>query len=207
MRCAWATLPTCTSRGLCAYQRVNAHVQGFAHKRHSTTDTTAPKTQTTSPTTPRFSAFFAEVVCTLGTTPPQTVISPPPNGGNGVIRTTTRRRHADSQPLMLQPPHRHRRGGYRRDRRARAAAPERSEGRAAGHVGRGTRGRRGLVGQRAEAPIEGRGADGSRAGRPRRSPAPRPGPAPRKPAGPQATTSATRQHVVSYNPVFAQLMC
>ena len=104
MRCAWATLPTCTSRGLRAYQRVNAHVQGFAYKRHTTRDTTAPKTQTTSPTTPRLSAFFAEVVCTLGTTPPQTVISPPPNGGNGVIRTTTRRRHAGSQPLMLQNP-------------------------------------------------------------------------------------------------------
>ena len=28
----------------------------------------------------------------------------------------------------------------------------------------------------------------------------RPGPAPRKSAGPQATTSATQQHVVSYNP-------
>ena len=118
MRCAWATLPTCTSRGLCAYQRVNAHVQGFAYKRHTTRDTTAPKTQTTSPTTPRFSAFFAEVVCTLSTTPPQTAISPPPNGGNGVIRITTRRRHADSQPLMLQNPHRHRRGGRRRSRRA-----------------------------------------------------------------------------------------
>ena len=118
MRCAWATLPTCTSRGLCAYQRVNAHVQGFAYKRHTTRDTTAPKTQTTSPTTPRLSAFFIEVVCTLGTTAPQAAISPPPNGGNGVIRTTTRRRHADSQPLMLQNPHRRRREGRRRDRRA-----------------------------------------------------------------------------------------
>ena len=84
----------------------------------TTTDTLVPKTQTTSTTTPRFSAFFAEVVCTLGTTPPQTVISPSPNGGNGVIRTTTRRRHADSQPLMPQNPHRHRYGGHRRDRRA-----------------------------------------------------------------------------------------
>ena len=70
-----------------------------------------------------FSAFFIEVVCTLGTTQPQTEISPPPNGGNGVIRTTTRRRHADSQPLMLQNPHRHRRGGRRRDRRARPRNP------------------------------------------------------------------------------------
>ena len=139
MRCAWATLPTCTSRGLCAYQRVNAHVQGFAYKRHSTTDTTAPKTQTTSPTTLRFSAFFAEVVCTLGTTQPQTVISPSPNGGNGVIRTMTRRRHADSQPLMLQNPHRHRRGGRRRDRRAWprcawAAGPGRTTSRCASNI-------------------------------------------------------------------------
>ena len=45
-----------------------------------------------------------------------------------------------------------------------AVAPERSEGRAAGHAGRGARGRRGLAGQRAEAPIEARGADG-RSGR------------------------------------------
>ena len=147
MRCAWATLPTCTSRGLCAYQRVNAHVQGFAYKRHTTRDTTAPKTQTTSTTTPRLSAFFIEVVCTLGTTAPQAAISPPPNGGNGVIRTTTRRRHADSQPLMLQNPHRHRHGGRRR------YLPP-------------CRGRwRGLAGLRADAPSEARSADGSRAGR------------------------------------------
>ena len=53
-----------------------------------------------------FSAFFTEVVCTLGTTAVQEAASPPPNGGNDVIRTTTRRRHADSQPLMLQNPHR-----------------------------------------------------------------------------------------------------
>ena len=33
-----------------------------------------------------------------------------------------------------------------------------------------------------------------------KQPGPRPGPAPRKPAGPQATASATQQHVVSYNP-------
>ena len=115
MRCAWATLPTCTSRGLCAYQRVNAHVQGFAYKRHSTTDTTAPKTQTTSPTTPRLSAFSPRWSALWAPHHLKTAISPPPNGGNGVIRTTTRRRHADSQPLMLQNPHRHRYGGRRRD--------------------------------------------------------------------------------------------
>ena len=55
-----------------------------------------------------FSAFFAEVVCTLSTLPPQTVISPSPNGGNGVIRTTICRRRTASQPLMLQNSHCHR---------------------------------------------------------------------------------------------------
>ena len=90
----------------CALKGSSYQQTGPAASTATTTDTTAPKTQTTSPTTPRFSPFFTEVVCTLGTTPPQTATSPPPNGGNGVIRTTTRRRHADSQLLMLQNPHR-----------------------------------------------------------------------------------------------------
>ena len=51
-----------------------------------------------------FSAFFAEVVCTLGTSPPQPTASPPPNGGNCTIRRATRRRHAASQLLMVQKP-------------------------------------------------------------------------------------------------------
>ena len=72
-----------------------------------------------------FSLFFAEVVCTLGTTPSHVGASPPPIGGialyeapirsalttlrppiggNGVIRTATRRRQTDSQLLMLQTP-------------------------------------------------------------------------------------------------------
>ena len=103
---------SCALKGSCCQQR------GPAASTATTTDTLVPKMQTTSPTTPRFSPFFAEVVCTLGTTQPQTATSPSPNGGNGVIRTTTRRRHADSQPLMLQNPHRHRYGGRRRSRRA-----------------------------------------------------------------------------------------
>ena len=147
MTCAWAASPRRMFRGLRAYQGVNAHVQGFPCEQHSTTDTLVPKTQTTSTTTPRLSAFFAEVVCTLGTTPPQTAISPPPNGGNDVIRTTTRRRHAASQPLMLQNP-----------------TATGMEG--AGGTCRCAGGRwRGLAGLRADAPSEARGADGSRAGR------------------------------------------
>ena len=55
-----------------------------------------------------FSPVFAEVDCTLGTTPPHVGSSPPPIGGDGVIRTATRRRHAANQRLMLQNPHRHR---------------------------------------------------------------------------------------------------
>ena len=55
-----------------------------------------------------FSPVFAEVDCTLGTTPPHVGSSPPPIGGNDVIRTATRRRHAANQRLMLQNPHRHR---------------------------------------------------------------------------------------------------
>ena len=114
MRCAWATLPRRMLRGLRAYQGVNAHVQGLTCEQHATTGTVVPKTQTTSPVTPHFSAFFTEVVCTLGTTELQTATSPPPNGGNGVIRTSTRRRHAGRQLLMLQNPHRHRQGGHRK---------------------------------------------------------------------------------------------
>ena len=49
-------------------------------------------------------AFFAEVVCTLGATPPRTVTSPPANGGNCTNRGATRRRHADRMLLMVQNP-------------------------------------------------------------------------------------------------------
>ena len=56
---------------------------------------------------PPFSAFFTEVVCDLGATPPQVAASSPPIGGICNIRDATRRRHADSQLLMLQNPHRH----------------------------------------------------------------------------------------------------
>ena len=79
------------------------------------------------------SAFFAEVVCDVGTTPSrtmtspsrtmtspsrtatspsqtatspsQTATSPPANGGNCTIRGATRRRHAEGRLLMLQNPH------------------------------------------------------------------------------------------------------
>ena len=58
------------------------------------------------------SAFFIEVVCAVGATPPRTAAtphrtatSPPANGGNCTIRDATRRRHAEGRLLMLQTPH------------------------------------------------------------------------------------------------------
>ena len=150
---------SCALKGSCCQQR------GPAASTATTTDTTAPKTQTTSPTTPDFQRFSSRWSALWA---PHHLTSRPrrhqTNGGNGGIRDPTRRRHADSQPLMLQNPHSNQHGGHQRDRRARASAPEKSEGRAAGHAGRGARGRRGPAGQRANAPIEARGADG-RSGR------------------------------------------
>ena len=80
------------------------------------------------------SAYFAEVVCTVGarqprtatspprtaTSPPRTATSPPPNGGNCIIRATTRRRHAGRMLLMVQNPHRQRCDALRKGQRARA---------------------------------------------------------------------------------------
>ena len=59
--------------------------------------------QAASPTPP-LSAFFAEVVCDAGASPPRTATSSPPNGGNCTIRDATRRRHAEGRLLMLQNP-------------------------------------------------------------------------------------------------------
>ena len=217
----------------------------------TTTDTTVPKRQTTSPTTPRFSAFFIEVVCTLGTTPSQTVISPPPNGGNGVIRITTRRRHADSQPLMLQTPTatgvEGTRGtagpgcGARGPRNPWAAGPDNEPTRRSKLAARTaevggadtTASRISHVippqheSTQAQTPqnindqnpnsdmrsrevyakllVDSHSWASGRCAEPHvstlSSPAAHPAPpAPKQPAGPQATASATQQHVVSYNP-------
>ena len=67
------------------------------------------------------SAFVAEVVCTLGATPPRTKTSPPPNGGNCTIRAATRRRHAEARLLMVQNPHSQRCDALRKGQRARAS--------------------------------------------------------------------------------------
>ena len=58
-----------------------------------------------------FSAFFAEVVCTLGTIPPRIGASPSPNGGIALHEGPTRRRHAPRGLHVVQNPHSHRCGG------------------------------------------------------------------------------------------------
>ena len=97
---------TCASRGSRACSEVR--VRAARHDRHRCAQN-ADHLAHNSPLSP----VFAEVVCTVGTTPPHVGTSPPPNGGNGVIRTATRRRHAVSQRLMLHNPHRHRYGRRR----------------------------------------------------------------------------------------------
>ena len=75
-----------------------------------------------------FSAFFAEVVCTLSTTPPRTATSPPPNGGISLREGPTRRRHATKR-LRIEKPHQRQCGGCRRARlrcRWAAAGPGRA---------------------------------------------------------------------------------
>ena len=79
-------------------------------------------------TSSSFSVLFAEVVCDLGTTPPQTASAPPPVGGNCTTRGSvithregshgrqtggialhggpTRRRHAARRLRVVQNPHR-----------------------------------------------------------------------------------------------------
>ena len=57
MICTWAAPPTRTSRGLRAYQGVDAHIQRFACDQHARPGTVVPKTQTTSAATPHFQCF------------------------------------------------------------------------------------------------------------------------------------------------------
>ena len=99
--------------GLRAQQGVNTHIQGPTCAQHTTPETVAPKTQTTSPTTPhcqhfspKWSAFWA-----LHHPKPQPRRHQP--GGITPSKPPTRRRHAARRLRMAQNPHRHQRGGHR----------------------------------------------------------------------------------------------
>ena len=58
MICVWAAPPTCISRGLRAYQGVNAHIQRFACELHTRPGTVVSKTQPASAATPRCQCFY-----------------------------------------------------------------------------------------------------------------------------------------------------
>ena len=203
MTCARAAPPRCTSRGLRAYQRVTVHIQGVRaqttdHARHTCAQNADHLAHKSS-----FSAFFVEVVCTVGATSPHAAAPPPPLGGNCIIRTSTRRRHAVNQLLVLQNPHH----VPSHDIPNAEQAPEGTGGPPDVGPGCGARGRwRGLAGLRGDAPSEARGADDSRAGRrPQAHQAARPtGQHARRPEHPWAhkqPPSRTQQHVVSYSPL------
>ena len=82
---------TCVSRGLRAHSGVNARTT--PHDRHRCAQN-ADHFAISSP----LSAFFTEVVCDVGATPPRTAATPPPNGGNDAIQASdtpaTRRQRA-----------------------------------------------------------------------------------------------------------------
>ena len=112
-----------------------------------------------------FSAFFAEVVCTLGMTPPRTAISPPPKGVcTTSMESTARPAGPGCGTRGLRCPWAAT-GPGRASHSDTSAAGAEGAGGSGGH-GCGARGRRrGLAGLRDDAPSEARSADGSRAGR------------------------------------------
>ena len=70
--------------------------RGLPASTRTTPDASIRQSADPFPQSDRFSAFFAQWVCSLASTPPHVAASPPPNGGNGVIRTTTRRQPASN---------------------------------------------------------------------------------------------------------------
>ena len=97
MICVWAAPPTCMSRGLRAYRGVDAHTQGLTCERTMWLSGRyhpgqAPDNAREQPIPPRtahnadhfatsspLSAFFTEVVCDVGATPPRTSAAPAAN--------------------------------------------------------------------------------------------------------------------------------
>ena len=110
---AWAALPTLHIAGLRAIVRVNTRDSGFTCDQHTTPDTGAPKTQTTSPLaarfqriSPRWSAIWAPHRLKSRRHRHQ-------SGGIAPSKAATRRQHAPAALRMAQNPHRHRRGERR----------------------------------------------------------------------------------------------
>ena len=101
---------TYASKGLRAYQGVNAHLQRFTCNQHTTTDTESAKTQTTSPLAAHFQRFSP--MWSVLWAPHHLEQRPRRHQSGGIARHggPTRRRHAARRLRVVQNPHHHRHG-------------------------------------------------------------------------------------------------
>ena len=116
---AWAALPTLHIAGLRAIVRVNTRNSGFTCEQRTTARHWCAQNADHFATSSPLSAFFTEVVCNVGTTPPRTAATPPPIGGNDAIQgsdTPTTRRKKASNAVKSPPPPAWRTPGARRAR-------------------------------------------------------------------------------------------
>ena len=107
MVCVWAAPPRHIPSGSRAYQGVNAHVQRPTCAQHTMPERRCAQIADHFAHNSPFSAFFTEVVCVLGATPPQAATSPPPIGGNCTTRgfdTPATRRQQASCSAKPPPP-------------------------------------------------------------------------------------------------------
>ena len=104
---AWAARPTLLIAGLRAIERVNARNCGFACEYHTTTDTVAPKTQTTSPLAARFQGFSPRWSAIWALHHHKSRPRRRQSGGIALHGGPTRRRHAARRLRVVQNPHRH----------------------------------------------------------------------------------------------------
>ena len=104
---AWAALPTLHIAGLRAIVRVNTRNSGFTCEQRTTARHWCAQNANHFATSSPLSAFFTEVVCNVGTTPPRTAATPPPIGGNDAIQgsdTPTTRRQPAPHAAKTPPP-------------------------------------------------------------------------------------------------------
>ena len=151
-------------------------------------NTTAPKTQTTSPTTPHFQRFSPKWSAIWA---PHRLKSRPRRHQSGELHYTSLR-HAARRLRVVQTPAT---AGVEGTGGAGGHGRLRDAGQAATPVG----GRQGLAGLRGYAPSEARGADGSRAGRrPRAHKAARPGTTARGPLHPLRGATPDQKGCTAY---------
>ena len=124
MTCTWAPPPRRMSRGLRAYQRVNAHVQGFACEQRAEIDTESAKVQTHCLKMTDFRLFSPNGSAVWRA---HRLTSRPhhrQSGGIALHEGPTRRRHAASGLRVVQNPHRLRDDERRNGRRVRPQHPK-----------------------------------------------------------------------------------